>query len=52
MTESLMEKCEHLEKMHKVVGLLLSFNVMKHSDEFVQGISNINEVKEDINCIK
>lgn len=29
------ERCEDLERIAKVVNMLLSFNVMKNSDEFV-----------------
>lgn len=35
------ERCEDLERMLKVVNYQLSFNVMKHSDEFVEGMTNI-----------
>ncbi len=35
------ERCEDLERIMKAVSYQLSFNVMKHSDSFVQGMTNI-----------
>ncbi len=38
--------------MLKVVNYNLSFNVMKHSDEFVDGMTTIKQVENDLNRIK
>jgi hypothetical protein len=47
----IMERCEELEQFMKVITSLLAFNVMKHSEEFVEGITNIKEINDDVGCI-
>eukprot|EP00347_Sterkiella_histriomuscorum_P004249 403361175 len=48
----LTERCEELEKINKVVNLQLSFSVMKHSDEFVEGMANIKGLQDDLGHVK
>ena len=42
------ERCEDLERLHKVVAVQLAFNVTRHSDGFVEGMTNINGLQVDL----
>jgi hypothetical protein len=42
------ERCEYLECILKVVNCQLSFNVMRHSDEFVEGMTMFREIEENL----
>ena len=46
------ERCEELEKLQRVVNCNLSFSVMSNSEHFVDGMTNIKGVEQDLSSIK
>lgn len=46
------ERCEDLERVGKVIGFQLSFNVMKRSEDFVDGLTTIRSIEQNLCDIK
>ncbi|CDW71082.1 UNKNOWN [Stylonychia lemnae] len=46
------ERCEDLERVQKVISYQLSFSVMKNSDKFVEGVTNIKGIQDDLQIVK
>jgi hypothetical protein len=48
----LTERCEDLERYGKVINALLAYNVMKNADSFVDGLTTVKGLSDDLQSIK
>ena len=46
------ERCDELSKLLKIVKFQLSFNVMQHSEQFIEGTNYIKGIEQDLAAIR